>query len=670
MTDRSLGNHKTNWYGVVTNVNDPDQEGRVQVRIHGYMDDTTNIPDSALPWAKPLQPISSAGHNKIGKTPVGLVVGSTVSGIYQDDDRQYPIILGVISKAGNPASGTTQNGAETLLPGTNSTPLGGRPATGTPASAPNNQSGPNADITQASQNIQQQDATSPQLGGFGNYTYGPQESNDSQGNNITQAALAKTQWANNPTVSSLTNPIGSILSQLQNVDPQNLNAVLPNAINSLIQIADLNAFSSPLGQIGILGQALGGALAAISGTFGGLGGLLNAIGTGLEVAALSPIAQQALFMAIGVATNPAYNNISNTGISSSTLTTTSQGSTFFGVYNQSTQTISGSISSGPGVVTSPSGAGVVKQYLESQILTIPFQNYSWTNQWSLTNNIVTNNVTVTYANGVNQAFTFSTPVNSSSIIEGETNSGVGVVTSPSGAGVVKAYLLNFIGESPRGNYTWANDWSVQNGAVTNNLTINFDDGTVETTSFTTYVNNPANSDAQNYIINQSVDSLSSPLSNMLQTGLFSAIAFNLLCSSELGNLLNNAAQMVFGAGITPASILNSLGTVLPTLQTPIQNTLTLHLPFSCLNQGVINTALQSYAMNQAFVKMPAIGKAALAIAAVTPSPIQMNTQLAASISAIPGISASASLNLSNIFPIPPVATVGIGIGPVGASVTI
>ncbi len=428
MTDRSFNKTFNHWFGVVVNINDPDQEGRVQVRVHGDMDDTTNIPDSSLPWAKPLQPISSAGHNKIGVTPVGLVVGSTVSGIYQDGDRQYPVILGVISKAGNAMSGSTQNGAETLQAGTNSTPLGGRPASGTPASAPNNQSGPNADITQSTQNIQQQDSTPPKLNGFGNYSYGPQESTDSQGSNITQNALQKTQWANNPTVASVMSPSGSILSQLQNIDPQNLNAVLPNAINSLIQIADLNAFSSPIGQIGLLGQALGGAIASLAGPFGGIGNVLNAIGTGLEIAALSPLAQEALYTAIVTASNPSYTTPSTI---SSTDGNNLSAPVFIGTYNQTDQTITGIEESAFETVTSPSGPGVVKQYLANTIGYTGQQgsNYTWVNNWTIQNNEVTNDVEITYSNGFNQSIIFSSPLYQSSIIEGETSSGLGVVTS-------------------------------------------------------------------------------------------------------------------------------------------------------------------------------------------------------------------------------------------------
>jgi hypothetical protein len=124
MTEKNYGLHS--WFGEVVNVNDPDQEGRVQVRIHGLYDDKQNIPDKDLPWVKPSQSITSAGHNKIGGTPVGTIKGSTVKGHFLDSDRQYPIFEHTIAKAGDADSNSTQNGQTTLVKGTNSTPIGPR----------------------------------------------------------------------------------------------------------------------------------------------------------------------------------------------------------------------------------------------------------------------------------------------------------------------------------------------------------------------------------------------------------------------------------------------------------------------------------------------------------------------------------------------------------------
>ena len=101
MTDRNLGTHTAHWQGVVVNVMDPDKAGRVQVRVKGRHDDTTNIPDKALPWAQVLQPVTSAALGRIGVAPVGLMKGSQVIGVWWDKDYQIPVVLGSMGKAGN-----------------------------------------------------------------------------------------------------------------------------------------------------------------------------------------------------------------------------------------------------------------------------------------------------------------------------------------------------------------------------------------------------------------------------------------------------------------------------------------------------------------------------------------------------------------------------------------
>ena len=106
MTERNLGASFSHWIGEVTNVKDPDQSGRVQVRIIGKHDDKTNIKDEHLPWALPLQPVTSAAFGKIGTAPVGLVKGSMVSGYFMDKDQQYAVIMGSFGKAGDPAEGS------------------------------------------------------------------------------------------------------------------------------------------------------------------------------------------------------------------------------------------------------------------------------------------------------------------------------------------------------------------------------------------------------------------------------------------------------------------------------------------------------------------------------------------------------------------------------------
>jgi hypothetical protein len=80
---------------------DPTKSGRVRIRIYGHHDDEQNIKDDDLPWALPLQPITSAATNRIGIIPTGLRVGSRVMITFLENDiaEQYPIILGSFARA-------------------------------------------------------------------------------------------------------------------------------------------------------------------------------------------------------------------------------------------------------------------------------------------------------------------------------------------------------------------------------------------------------------------------------------------------------------------------------------------------------------------------------------------------------------------------------------------
>ena len=85
------------YYGVVENRQDPLTLGRCQVRIVGlHTHDKNYLPTSDLPWALPVQPVSSAAMNGIGYTPVGPVEGTSVIIMFADEDMQQPIMLGTV----------------------------------------------------------------------------------------------------------------------------------------------------------------------------------------------------------------------------------------------------------------------------------------------------------------------------------------------------------------------------------------------------------------------------------------------------------------------------------------------------------------------------------------------------------------------------------------------
>ena len=75
------------WTGVVEDRIDPLKLGRCRVRILGYhtdKKDDDNIPTNTLPWATPMQPITSAAMNGIGTTPMGPVEGTLIVGFFRD----------------------------------------------------------------------------------------------------------------------------------------------------------------------------------------------------------------------------------------------------------------------------------------------------------------------------------------------------------------------------------------------------------------------------------------------------------------------------------------------------------------------------------------------------------------------------------------------------------
>jgi hypothetical protein len=90
----------------VRDIKDPLKSGRVKVRVYNYQDDEQYIKDDHLPWAIPLQPVTSAATGRVGIVPVGLEVGSRVIVGYHMDDslQQYPIIFGSFSRGALPSA--------------------------------------------------------------------------------------------------------------------------------------------------------------------------------------------------------------------------------------------------------------------------------------------------------------------------------------------------------------------------------------------------------------------------------------------------------------------------------------------------------------------------------------------------------------------------------------
>jgi predicted chitinase len=85
------------YYGVVENRDDPLKLGRCQVRIVGlHTQEKSELPTADLPWATPMQPVTSAAMNGIGWTPVGPVEGTSVIILFADTEQQQPIMIGTV----------------------------------------------------------------------------------------------------------------------------------------------------------------------------------------------------------------------------------------------------------------------------------------------------------------------------------------------------------------------------------------------------------------------------------------------------------------------------------------------------------------------------------------------------------------------------------------------
>ena len=93
-----MGKNGFQWFvGVVEDRQDPQKLGRVRVRCLGYhTENITDLPTSDLPWAHPMNPITSATVSGVGQTPLGAVEGTWVIGFFQDTDAQMPIIMGTL----------------------------------------------------------------------------------------------------------------------------------------------------------------------------------------------------------------------------------------------------------------------------------------------------------------------------------------------------------------------------------------------------------------------------------------------------------------------------------------------------------------------------------------------------------------------------------------------
>ena len=99
MQKNFMGRNGFTWFvGVVEDRNDPKYLGRVRVRCLGlHTDNLEKLPTADLPWAHPMNPITSATISGVGQTPLGPVEGTWVVGFFSDGgEAQTPIIMGTL----------------------------------------------------------------------------------------------------------------------------------------------------------------------------------------------------------------------------------------------------------------------------------------------------------------------------------------------------------------------------------------------------------------------------------------------------------------------------------------------------------------------------------------------------------------------------------------------
>ena len=98
-TENLVGNQSFVWFtGVVEDINDPLEMGRIRVRCFGYHTaDKSKIPTVDLPWASVLMPVTSASMAEVGQSATGILQGSWVVGFFRDGtSAQDPLVMGTI----------------------------------------------------------------------------------------------------------------------------------------------------------------------------------------------------------------------------------------------------------------------------------------------------------------------------------------------------------------------------------------------------------------------------------------------------------------------------------------------------------------------------------------------------------------------------------------------
>jgi len=113
MQKNFMGRDGFTWFvGVVEDRQDPKYLGRCRVRCLGlHTEDIGKLPTADLPWAHPMNPITSATISGVGQTPLGPVEGTWVVGFFSDgEEAQQPILMGTLPGVPGYLSADDMNG--------------------------------------------------------------------------------------------------------------------------------------------------------------------------------------------------------------------------------------------------------------------------------------------------------------------------------------------------------------------------------------------------------------------------------------------------------------------------------------------------------------------------------------------------------------------------------
>lgn len=89
------------WFmGIVEDIEDPEELGRVRVRCYGiHSPYYSDIAIEDLPWASVMMPAYEGGVSGTGRSPNGLMQGAQVIGIFLDGKQsQNPLIIGAVPR--------------------------------------------------------------------------------------------------------------------------------------------------------------------------------------------------------------------------------------------------------------------------------------------------------------------------------------------------------------------------------------------------------------------------------------------------------------------------------------------------------------------------------------------------------------------------------------------